>query len=73
MSAAAVQGIWVEAPATQPKRLMAVMIKLWDRDVSYERAYASTWDAYDDAFNRYSTALRIEVKPVAAASEARAA
>jgi len=53
------------AAAAKPQRLMEVTVKLPDAEpVRYQRAYASSFDAYDDALTQYAACLRITVKPI---------
>lgn len=60
---------WIEPAANSPKARhvmsVAVTTDVGQRFV-YEAIFTSTFDAYDDALERFQTAARIEVKAMGA-------
>jgi hypothetical protein len=57
---------WINDPASQGKARHVMTVAVTN-DVghrfTYEGAFASSFDAYDDALERFQSAARIEVKP----------
>ncbi|MBY0235088.1 MAG: hypothetical protein K2W93_08905 [Burkholderiaceae bacterium] len=55
---------WIDCTCLRPLRRMQVSVKLESGLITYTREYRSSMDAYEEAFDRYRHALRIEVQPV---------
>jgi hypothetical protein len=56
---------WAAVDTPRPPRLMTVTVGLPDGRTSYQGRFASTMDAYEDAYLRYPHCTRITVEPLA--------
>lgn len=55
---------WIDPPVKgAPRRLLVKVLTETNRRYEYEALFRSSFDAYDDAMERYPHAARIEVQP----------
>ena len=55
---------WIDPPVKgAPRRMLVKVLTDTNRRFEYEALFRSSFDAYDDAMDRYPHASRIEVQP----------
>jgi len=64
MSTAPQAPAWIEAEANKKPVPMHVTVHDVSQRHEYEALFLSTFDAYEDALERFTSAQRVEVKPL---------